>query len=366
VLQRLGSELNEPRIHLDAALLWMAEGDTDNAFTLVSRYLEDPLFREPTIYIAYDAGNEQAALNLLQREREGGRSADRADLYILEADLNMLLGDPTEATRLYREVIDLYPQYSWVPYLNLAILTQQRGYLDSAFTYFPEVGSVVMSYARSLVEFKNHERAAEILENYLEEHQDDYQAQLLLLDVQNRAASPAVYQAALWKLYNNHPHSRLLCEHLFLYLLEFNDFSAAEAVLRHYQLATAKMQEPWFLDLRAILSTARRDDEEAVRLLRERLILADSWQARYNLGLLLGKAHQPRQAITQFIEAENQLDTDRRQYYQSRIRSRIGEQYLHLGDEAAARRECEYAVDLDVSNFHAHRILRILEGEQEK
>ena len=34
--------------------------------------------------------------------------------------------------------------------------------------------------------------------------------------------------------------------------------------------------------------------------------------------------------------------------------------------EAAARRECEYAVDLDISNFHAHRILRILERESEK
>jgi Tfp pilus assembly protein PilF len=82
--------------------------------------------------------------------------------------------------------------------------------------------------------------------------------------------------------------------------------------------------------------------------------------------VLLGRTDRPGRAIEQLIEAEHLLPAEPaelKQSHRSRIRSRIGEQYLILGDVASARRECEYAIDLDISNFHAHRILRILERE---
>ncbi len=369
-LQLVGTDLDEPRIHLDAALLWMAAGDAESAFTVVNRHSDDPMFREPGIYISYDAGHEQTALSLLRELQEQDGITDRVDLQVLEADLRLILGEATEASRLYRQVITSHPGYSWSAYLNLAAIAEKNADRQTAYALreraygrFPTIGQVVVTYARSLAEIGDRQGAAGILQGYLEEHAYDYQAQLHLLDVQNTASSPVLYQAALWKLYNQHPESRMLCEHLFLYLLEFNDLSGAESVLRHYQLATGKDQEPWFLDYRAVLSAVRGEVAEASRLLQQRLAREDSWQARFNLALLLGKTNRPTQAIEQLIEAEHLLPQERNSYYRSRIRSRIGEQYLLLGDEAAARRECEYAIDLDVSNFHAHRILRILEGE---
>jgi tetratricopeptide (TPR) repeat protein len=372
-LQRLGTDLGEPALHLDAALLWMAEGDVDDAFALVERHLGDPPFREPGIYIAYDAGHERTALSLVQEAREQGRIDDRVDLQIMEADLRLILGDSTEASRLYSRFISTHPAYSWTPYLNLARIEEEQGDRQTAYALreracgqFPEVGAVVMAYSRSLTETGDRQLAAATLQGYLEDHGDDYQAQLLLLEVRNAAFSPVIYQAALWKLYNQHPESRMLCEHLFLYLLQFNDLSGAESVLRHYELATGRVREPWLLDYRAVLSAVRGDDAEAVRLLRDRLDREDSWQARFNLAVLLGKAGNHREAIEQLIEAEHLLPEgpeEQRRIFRARIRSRIGEQYLRLGDTAAARRECEYAIDLDVSNFHARRILRLLERE---
>jgi len=369
-LQLLGTDLNEPGIHLDAALLWMAEGDAESAFTVVNRHIGEPLFREPGIYVAYDSGHEQTALSLVQELREQGGIGDRVDLQVIEGDLRLILGDAVEASRLYRQVITSHPAYSWTVYLNLASIAvknadRQTAYAlqERAYGRFPTVGPVVMAYARSLSEIGDRQRAADILQSYLDEQVDDYQAQLYLLDVRNTASSPVLYQAALWKLYNLHPESRMLCEHLFLYLLEFNDLSGAESALRHYQLATGRSQEPWFLDYLAILSAVHGDDAEAVGLLQDRLAREDSWQARFNLAVLLGKTNRPAQAIEQLIEAEHLLPEEQNRIFRSRIRSRIGEQYLLLGDDAAARRECEYAIDLDVSNFHAHRILRILEGE---
>ena len=369
-LQRLGTDLDEAAIHLDAALLWMAQGDGENAFTVISRHSRDPLFQEPSIYIAYDAGHEQTALSLIQESRGRGRLTDRVDLQIIEADLRLTLGDSTEASRLYRQVIASHPAYSWTPYLNLARISEQEadrqsayGLRERAYGQFPGVGAVVMAFAGTLRQTGDQKRAAQILERYLKDHPEDYQAQLLLLDVQNAASSPVLYQAALWKLYNKHPDSRMLCENLFLYLIEFNDLSGAESALRHYQTATGRNREPWLLEYRAILSAVRRDHTEAVRLLEERLALEDSWEGRFNLAVLLGSAGRAEEAIKQLIEAEHLLPEQGNLAYRSRIRSGIGEQYLKLGDEAAARRECEYAIDLDISNFHAHRILRILERE---
>jgi len=373
-LQRLGTELDEPGIHLDAALLWMEEGDPENAFALVNRHAENPLFREPSIYISYDAGHEEISLVHLELLNE---STDRADLLIMEADLNFLLDRKDDALRLYQRAIAFHPRYDWTPYLNVALIAEQNGdrqtahhFKQKAYQLFPDVGEVVLSYARSLSgTAADRQQAVNILQNYLQKREEDYEAQAFLLDLQNTASSPMIYQAALWKLYNQHPESRLLCGQLFLYLLEFNDLSGADSVLRHYQLATSKTQEPWLLDYRAILAAARQDYGAATELFRDRLDREESWPARFNLGMLLATARQPEQAIEELIEAENVLtsqartEEERQGYFQSRIRSRIGEQYLSLGDTAAARRECEYAIDLDVSNFHAHRILRILEGE---
>jgi tetratricopeptide (TPR) repeat protein len=373
-LQHLGTELDEPRIHLDAALLWMEQGDPESAFALVNRHSEVPMFREPSIFISYDAGHEEISLIHL---RSLNKSADRADLVIIEADLNLLLDRKDDALRLYQDAITSHPGYAWTPYLNVALIAEQNGdrqtahhFKEKAYELFPDVGEVVLSYARSLsVLSVDRQQAVDIMRNYLQQREEDYEAQAFLLDLQNTASSPAVYQAALWKLYNQHPESRMLCEQLFVYLLEFNDLSGADSVLRHYQQATGRTREPWLLDYRAILATASQDYEAAIELLRDRLIGEESWPARFNLGMLLATARQPEQAIEELIEAENvltsqaRLEEDRQAYFQSRIRSRIGEQYLSLGDTAAARRECEYAIDLDISNFHAHRILRILEGE---
>jgi tetratricopeptide (TPR) repeat protein len=369
-LQRLGTELDEKAIDLDAALLWMGKGDVESAFTVINRHIGDPLFREPSIYISYDAGREQTAMSVIREARTQGWLTGRTDLQIMEADLHLILGDSGEATGLYRQVIAADPAYSWTPYLNLAVIAERKGDAQSAYALqerayrqFPSTGAVVMTYARSLMKIGDRELAAQILQQYLVDHADDYQAQLVLLDAQNTASSPVLYQAALWKLYNRHPDSRMLCEYLFLYLMEFNDLSGAESVLGHYQAATGRNQEPWLLEYRAILSAVRRENTEAVRLLEQSLSMEDSWQGRFNLAVLLGKAGRPEEAIEQLIEAEHLLPDQGNLSERSRIRSGIGEQYLILGDEAAARRECEYAIDLDLSNFHAHRILRILERE---
>jgi tetratricopeptide (TPR) repeat protein len=369
-LQLLGTELDEAAIHLDAALLWMGQGDVENAFAVINRHIGDPLFREPSIYISYDAGHEQTAMSLIQESRDQEMFSDRVDIQIMEADLRLILGYRAEASRLYRRVIADHPAYSWTPYLNLAVIEEKESDRQSAYALreraygqFPGVGAVVMAYARVLAETGDRQLASKILQRHLEEHTDDYQAHLLLLEVQNTASSPVVYQAALWKLYNQHPESRMLCEHLFLYLIEFNDLSGAESALRHYQRATGRTREPWLLEYRAVLAAVRRDNAKAVRLLEERLASEDSWEGRYNLAVLLGKTGRPEDAIEQLIKAEDLLPEEGSLAYRSRIRSGIGEQYLKLGDEAAARRECEYAIDLDLSNFHAHRILRILEGE---
>ena len=369
-LQRHGTDLDEARLHLDAALLLMQRGDTDSAYALTRRYHEDPRFQEPNIYIAYDSGHAEAALSLLRSRRMKTATNDRIDLLLMEADLNYLIGRTGEAAHLYRETMDKGPDYSWTPFLNLAWMDEQygdgqlaRSYREEAYARFPDHGPVVVSLAGTLVRSGRPERAATILQQYLSVREDDYRAQLMLLDIQNIASSPPVYQAALWKLYNLNPDSRMLCEHLFLYLLGFNDLSGAEAALHHYRQASGKSGEPWFLDYSAVLAALQGDDEAAIALWHDRLSREDGWRPRYNLAVIFQKQGQYNRAVEQLIEAENLLPQQGDRTMQSRIRSRIGEQYLLLGDEIAARRECEYAIDLDISNFHAHRILRILERE---
>jgi tetratricopeptide (TPR) repeat protein len=148
-------------------------------------------------------------------------------------------------------------------------------------------------------------------------------------------------------------------------------------VLAEYARAQGEPCPAWFLEIEGAVALARGDPEGAARYLRDSIAREGSWRRRYNLAVVLMAAKRFEEAMRELIQSETEFSPEaataaaaagtapeapQERSAKSQIRSRIAEAQMNLGDLEAARREALYALDLDRSNHHARRVLKILEG----
>jgi hypothetical protein len=372
-MHTLAAALEEPRLDLDASLLWMKQGLADQAFGVLWPHRARPGIAEALLYIAFDAGRYTEAWQL---QSENLQLNNRPDQSILRGDLAWLLGMPEAAAEQYQRTIEAYPDYSWTAYLNLAGIldaagdpTGARDFRRRAHARFPDQAEVILAYVRDLAGTGETERASELLGSLLERDPGQVSAQLLALDLGGVRSSPALFQGRMWRLLNQHPDQPELVRSFALYLIGMRDLSAASAVLSQYERAHDGAYPPWFLELQGIVALAGGRPEEAARFLRESIVDRGEWRRRYNLALALMAGEHHAEALQELIESETELlsgetavETLQNRVFRSRIRSRIAEAKAHLGDLESSRREALYALDLDNANHHARQVLRILDG----
>ncbi len=377
-LMELGEDLKDERILLDTALLWMKRGKPQEAFGIVLKNLKDLMYDETAAYIAYDAGQFNTAI-----ERFNGlieRYPDRIDLIHLSGDINLILKRNQEAKRYYHRVIMSDPDYSWKPYLNLARLLEEEKDFKSAHFYrqkahsiFPDEKKVIISLAKSSYIRGDAGNAVKILNPFLQKHPEDLDANMLLLELNKGSASPIVYQASLWQMLNRFPDNELLCKTLITYLLQFNDLKGSRIAVNQFERATG-MKTYWILQYRGIIEALEGRYQKASLFFQESLECPDIWQTHYNHAVVLKELRYHSRAVEELMTAETVLstvlstDTNKSALDQNRsvIRSKLGEVFLALDDTASAKRELEYAVDLDHGNLHARLLLKKLEELQKK
>jgi len=374
-MHTLAGLLEEPRLDLDAALLWAGAGRFDEAFAVLWPHRGLPEVGEALLFLAFDAGRFREAWEL-----QGADPALRGlpEQMVFRGDLAWLLGMPERAAEQYQRAIESDPGYSWAAYLNLAGLMSGLGdqagarlFRRKAFDRFPGQAQVVLAHARDLAEQGATARAREILAALIEQEPDHLEARLLALELEGARGSPALYQGRMWELLNGHPGDPELTRSFSLYLLGLRDTRGAAAVLGEYERVHGEPFPPWYLELRGIVALAQGDPERAAGFLRESLAGEPDWRRRYNLALVLMAGQHYEQALGELIQSETDLASaeDRvgppgLEALRSRVRSRIAEAQTGLGNYEAARREALYALDLDAANHQARRVLRILEGLQ--
>jgi tetratricopeptide (TPR) repeat protein len=177
------------------------------------------------------------------------------------------------------------------------------------------------------------------------------------------------YQAQLWSLFGEHPDSPLLCRVLAQQLLAAEDAAGAAAALDRFQFPTGDAPPAWLLELRGLIAALGGDYDRAAAMLSESYQRRKSWRIRYNLAIVYRGQGNLEKSINELLQAGDELrqasdqgDIVARQRH-SRIRSLAGELMLRMGKKDAARRESEYALELDPGNGQALLVLRMLEGK---
>ncbi|OHD70037.1 MAG: hypothetical protein A2V99_07660 [Spirochaetes bacterium RBG_16_67_19] len=359
-LQALAERWKDEALLRDAGLAWMAEGEIGRAAAVFRALPDGPVARELRLGAAYDAGSWEEALALLEEEVQAS-----PEMILMHADLLMLLAREREAAGLYQESIARDPKLFWSPYLNLGGILEADGQRETAgelyrraYELFPESEAAATALLSSLLRAGQREAAFQVLERSLAVLPESLPLRWLLLELERGEGGGERYQAALRKLYAEHPQNAALGQALAVHLLGLADPAGAWAVLEEYQ---GPAEQPWLLEARGLAKSLEGDLAAGADFLRRCLAAGGDGRARCNLAVILAAGGEMEAAAREFSQASGQLSD--RPRLAAQARARLAELHLRLGNRAAARRESAYALELDPGNGRALLLLRTLEGE---
>lgn len=359
-LQALAERWKDEALLRDAGLAWMAEGEIGRAAAVFRALPDGPVARELRLGAAYDAGSWEEALALLEQEVQAS-----PEMLLMRADVLLLLAREREAAGLYQESIARDPKLFWSPYLNLGGILEDDGQQEAAaelyrraYGLFPESEAAAVALLSNLLRAGQREAAFQVLERSLAVLPESLPLRWLLLELERGEDGAQRYQAALRKLYAQHPQNAALGQALAVHLLGLADPAGAWAVLEEYQ---GPAEQPWLLEARGLVKSLDGDLAAGADFLRRCLAAGGDGRARCNLAVILAAAGDTEAAAREFSQASGQLSD--RPRLAAQARARLAELHLRMGNRAAARRESAYALELDPGNGRALLLLRMLEGE---
>ena len=367
-----------PDLVQDAALRYAAEGELDTASDLYEQHLTDAVYDMPAFLIAYDAGRLETAQRRLAAHR--ATRGDEALTLQLAGDLALQDGRRGDAADLYRRVTSLEPTFAWQPYLNLARIHADAGdlvesvrVLASGLPLFPDAVPLTVAVAR-VYQTAGHlddrdvlvERVAALL---AELDVPALDLELALLELRGPTLGAERLSGSLWQLGEAHPGHQRLQRVLSTRVLAAGDLSSAAMVLRRVE-AQGGVLPAWWHELRGVAAAMEGQLQPAVDALSSaRTKDATSWTVPYNLAVVLSAAGRHDRAWQELEEAARRLrefgnavgagGLDTRQAT-ARIRTRLGEVRWRSGDLAGARRDLEFATELDPAYTRARVMINRL------
>ncbi len=358
-----------------AAVLAMHYGERDRSLSLIR---ETAVGISPLAhyFIAYDAGDLEYAEKLLPEIRND-ETVDSNEWLMLAADLAMQKEQFSKAKNFYTEITESSPTESWIPYLNLAWIAENRmngdslPYLLEAYNRFPDKKSVILPLAWYFTEQENSEAALERIARYRSDHPEDPDIELLYMTLSSTVNNPAKYKAALWQLYNRYPENINIAQYLSWYLLGLEDFEELTTLLDQFERNMGEME--WATFFRAAVHTLNGAYESAEASFKESLTFVPRWETRYNLGLIYLKQGFIDDALNQFKQAEDLLTRALREQdplgpdkKEANLYIKIALSHYLNGDYSMAKRQLNYGLEIDPHNLEGRLLLKKLEAAEKR
>ena len=374
VFEEAAGKLKDPRLYLDASLLWILSGNPQRAYTVFFGNIPAGSYTEAGFFISYDAEEYDRALNLLET-LERNKALSSEELLLLRADIHMLEKDYPKAENLYKNVIQASPDYSWIPYLNLAWIAEKRGdhtneieNLMLSYEKFPDKKEVVLTLSWYLAQQNREENAEEKLQNFLKKYPDDVDAKILRLIIREGLYNEKRYLGSLWELFNLHPDNILLAQYFSWYLIGLGDLEGLKIVLKNFSNAVGDME--WVQFFYGLIYTLKGEYHRAEKCFKISLEQNFRWETSYNLGVLYLFAGDVDTALEYFQRADDYLAGNMHESNimkkKSIVLTKIGKIMYAKGNSTAAKRHISYALDMDRENLEALFLLKQLEGDNKK
>jgi len=340
----------------DAALLYAEEAYIREANSILKN-TPDKSFPELSLQMAYDADDSRYGLVLVQELLSGRTDAD-SGLRLYQADFSIALERHKEAVEIYRDLIRSNPEYSVLPFINMAVLDSSAAeeYLLQGLEYFPE-STVLLERLGELYYQKGALISAkEVFTRLLQISDGHPEARIRLADMELGAGSQGS-TARLWDSYHGEKGESLA---LFLgwRLFGNRDQDGLRVLLdlqRQRNGPDQNLLEGLYLSLAGDFANAAEKFEAAYQR-------SSFWEYLFNAGRLFLEAGDAERALSAFNRADEifTLREDLSAENRSRVWLGIGESHMADGDRKSAVNALTYALDLDPTNLRARLMINAL------
>lgn len=370
----LTERFDDSRLIKNYVLALAAEGNTVEAFSLFDERIgkSHPVLGS---YLAYDAGETETAYSYAQMLDRDFFLEHNRDWFLFLADLSMELGIENEAAALYSDFTEMYPDYSYVPYYNLAYLYRDSAEgiasMERGVRAFPGIAVLNLKLAEDYVKVNETEKAKSVLENFLKLEVDNPDAvlayQFLISDV-----SPERFIGSLWNLYNQNRGINEKIPRVFLwYLTGLADSSEIDTLLEHCRRDYGVRS---WIDFYTGVSAVLKEDFESAynaflecthKAVRETGHYQMGYQPYYNCALLSLYFGYPDRALNEVDAARLYVDWEDAPLAAS-LHVLYGRIYLMKKDYEKAMRSFLLAHDLDPANIEVISYIDYLNSGIEK
>lgn len=349
-------------------------GNVKEAFSLFDRKIgkSHPVLGS---YLAYDAEEDEAAYSYAQMPDRDFFLEHNRDWFLFLADLSLELGITNEAAALYADFVKMYPDYSYIPYYNLAYIYGETpeavAFMEKGVRAFPGIALLNLKLAEDYIKLNEQEKAKAVLENFLKIDVDNPDAviayQFLLSTV-----SPERFIGALWNLYNNNKGINEKIPQVFLwYLTGLSDYAEMETLLKHCRRDFGS--RAW-IDFYAGVSAVLKEDFPAAydffsecthKAVRETGRYRMGYQPYYNCALLSLYFGYPDRALSEADKARSYVDWEDAPLAAA-VHVLYGRIYLMKKEYEKAMRSFRLAHDLDPANIEVISYIDYLNSGIEK
>lgn len=295
---------------LNSALYAAAEGNRELARRNVGLFRDSPRGDSALLYLA--AWLEETDWFFRMVRALPARDGVAPDVMLLQAEGHLYHAQWDEARRIYRELQNLEPHLSPIPFHNDAVLairaddgTVVMDTLKRGENYHSGDRPLRFALAGELVRQGRPDEAQLRLEAILNQTPDDHDAWLLQRLIQARydsarGAPPERLEGDLWTYLNRHPDAHRVAAHLARIFLVRGDETGLEELRRRYPPDTSF----WSSVVHMSTVHARHDPGAAERLVEQQFsgdlpganTLPRDWTRHYNRSLFALR-HLPLSAV---------------------------------------------------------------------
>ena len=359
------------RLLIDAALLYMIEGDPQKALNVLENIDGDEYF-ELLSFIAYDAGYIEQAIEILRDRILKIFSNGRFDLAVFLADLYLINGDYEQAVDLYRQVINKISEISVTSYLNISWILQKQNkdveaeaLLESGLSVYNNDFRLLKELVILKIRMENKEGAAELLNDYLNSNPQNLDARLLSFSLINKTQGIAFYEARLWQLFEDNSNNEDICKYIMWHLIQLDNLTDARLALDIFSAANGNGNGvAWYMAAMGIIEGLNGNIKKAVKYLGESLNIEENGYVRYNRAVLYLYENRPYLALLDLNMIDFESFGTENAFYMSIVYYLFAELHYFNNNIPKAIEECNYSLKANPDNNKTHVLLKKLEKTQ--
>lgn len=354
---------NNRKFLLDAVLLCLEHGEFELADSILEEIVSDDLeYIKLRFLIKYDSGKLDIASEMLDLIDFG---FSIQEIKLLRIDIQIRQEKYKKAQIALTEFIELYSNYSWIPYYNLIWLNsvEINSKIDTAIEeclkVFPDNRQLMLIIMKYYLEQNKDNAAISILENYLNNNESDNELEIILRELKG-VNNPEYFINSVRGLVNQDPKNINASRYLAWNMFENNDIPGLQQFLNQAERAG---NSGWISFFRALISAGNGKYNSALEHFKFSYESETLWESLYNLAVISEYKNDYQDAIEYYQKSENSLtNTEENMITKSMIRTELASLLYNLEDYEHSYRELKNALDQDKNNLKAWLLLNKLES----